>query len=252
VQAARKMMGVSLITNAGVQLLLAAVGFALLAYFTARPELLPNATGAIGNADRLFPSFIVSGLPIGMSGLIIAGLLSAAMSSLSSGLNSACAVISVDLLDRRRSDGTTSADNVALSRWVSVGVGMIVLALSTGVTLVQGNLLELTYKVVNLLVCPLFGLFVMAIFIRRATGCATIIGAAAGLITVSLINYWTELTGNPSPVGFLWAMPLGLLVQVTVGVAATWLPWGRSWESLDDFRTRRNEQPVPTCTVRGS
>lgn len=251
VHSARKMMGVSLITNAGVQLLLAAVGFALLAYFTARPDLLSGNTNIIDNADRLFPSFIVAGLPVGMSGLVIAGLLSAAMSSLSSGLNSACAVISVDLLDRKRSDGTTSADNVALNRWISVGVGVVVLTLSTLVTLVQGNLLELSYKVVNLLACPLFGLFAMAMFVRRATGFATIIGAAAGLFTVTLINYWTELTGDPTPpVGFLWAMPLGLLVQLAVGIAATYLPWGRHWESLDDFRTRRTSQNLPTGAVQ--
>ena len=52
------------------------------------------------DADKLFPRFVVVGLPLGMSGLVIAGLLAAAMSSLSSGINSSAAVISQDFVRR--------------------------------------------------------------------------------------------------------------------------------------------------------
>ncbi len=242
VRSARAVMAVSLVTNAGVQLLLAAIGFALVAYYQSRPELLPDGAGLAANADRLFPAFIVAALPIGLSGLVIAGLLAAAMSSLSSGLNSACAVVAVDLIERCRPSSEAGPARLSLTRWVSVGIGVVVVLLSTGVSLVQGNLLELTYKVVNLLVSPLFGLFFMALFVRWATGLGTLVGAAAGVATVVAINFWRELTGQDEPpVGFMWAMPLGLVVQIVVGAAASGLPAGRRYEPLDRFRSHAVE-----------
>lgn len=236
IQAARQVMSISLIANTGVQLLLAAVGFALLGFYQSNPELIPGGANLVEQADRLFPAFIVYALPMGLSGLVIAGLLAAAMSSLSSGLNSVCAVVSVDLIGRFHI-GNNGKNHVTQSRWISVVIGLIVIALSTGVASVEGNLLELTYKVVNLFVAPLFGLFVMALFVKWATGLGTILGAIAGMIVVGLINFWTPLTGHSQPpIGFMWAMPCGLLVQVLVGMLASWIPGAKQYESLDHFR----------------
>ena len=82
---------------------------------------------------------------------------------------------------------------------MSAGAGVVVVALSMVVSRVQGNLLEVAYKVVNLLTAPLFGIFFMAIFVRWATPLGTIAGAAVGVTVVSAINYWRELTGEPPP-----------------------------------------------------
>jgi SSS family solute:Na+ symporter len=177
-----------------------------------------------------------------LSGLIVAGLLAAAMSSLSSGLNSSCSVITVDFIDRFRTRPTSETDHVRLAKYVSVVVGVVVVALSSGVGMVQGNLLEVAFKVVNLLTAPLFGLFFMAMFVRWATGPGTLVGAAFGLVVVVLISYWAELRGvvgirsmilyledlmGTEGVSFLWAMPLSLLVQVVVGMLVSLVPIGR-------------------------
>lgn len=244
VKAARRVLMVSLTSGACIKLLLAAVGLALLAYYQASPEFLPAGVDLETQADRLFPAFIVSNLPMGMSGLIIAGLLAAAMSSLSSGLNSGCAVITVDIVDRfrrpqsvgRKSDDTrTETDHVGLARWISVGIGLLVVAMSTGVGYVHGNLLEVAFKVVNLLVAPLFGLFVMALFVSWATGFGTMIGAAAGVTTGVLISYWREMFGSEPPISFFWAMPVSLIVQVAVGAAVSLLPIGKARQTLDEM-----------------
>ena len=70
--------------------------------YCAHPEYLADNTSIATDADKLFPRFIAVGLPVGMSGLVVAGLLAAAMSSLSSGINSSCAVISIDYVGRWR------------------------------------------------------------------------------------------------------------------------------------------------------
>jgi len=225
-RAARGVLATSLLANVFVYVILAAVGMALLAYFRLNPHLIPDGATLLDDADRLFPHFIACGMPPGLSGLVVAGLLAAAMSSLSSGVNSSCSVITVDFIDRFRRRRDSETDHVKLAKLISVFVGVAVVALSSGVGMVGGNLLELAFKVVNLLTAPLFGLFFMAMFVRRATAVGTFTGAAFGTATVVLINYWETITGSPG-ISFLWAMPLGLLVQVATGVLASLLPLGR-------------------------
>ena len=148
-----------------VTLFLGAIGLALLAYFRVHPEMLPSGQTIASGADQLFPRFIVLGLPRGIGGLVVAALLAAAMSSLSSGLNSSSSVISVDLLERFRPTKRSESGHVRLNRRISIVVGIIVVALSLYVSTVQGNLLEVAYKVSNLFVAPLFFLFFMAMFV---------------------------------------------------------------------------------------
>jgi SSS family solute:Na+ symporter len=224
-RSARRMFNISLIAGALVIGLLALVGLALLAYFRAHPEMLGQGQSLDKNADQLFPRFIAVGLPPGLSGLVVAGLLAAAMSSLSSGLNSSCAVITVDFLERFSGRLSEARQNVRRTRYVSWCVGVVVVLLSSFVGIVEGNLLEVAYKVTNLLVAPLFGLFFMALFVPWSTNFGTFVGAAFGLVTVVAINYWDLFTGVPG-ISFLWAMPLGLVIQVAVGALVSLLPIG--------------------------
>ncbi|MCC6681381.1 MAG: sodium/solute symporter [Phycisphaeraceae bacterium] len=228
IKAARWTLAVSEIMSMLVRLLLAGLGLALFWYFKSDPMRLPPGKTLQSACDQLFPSYIVSGLPAGLSGLIIAGLLAAAMSSLSSGINSTCAVIGTDLIDRYRSTKVKASHSVLRDRIVSVAVGLSVILLSSSVPFIRGNLLELTFKMVNLLTAPLFGLFFMAMFIRRATTFATLVGAVVGVIVVVAINYWREITSLEPPIDFFWAMPMSLTCQIIVGVAVSYLmPLGK-------------------------
>jgi len=227
VKAARKTLIWSLSCSAAAGFLLTLVGLAVFAFFRAHPHLVPDGQTIMADADRLFPRYIALGLPPGFSGLVMAGLLAAAMSSLSSGVNSACSVITVDFIDRFRRREKSEAHHVRLAMGVSVGIGILVVLLSLFVGLVKGNLMAVTFKVSNLLTAPLFGLIFMAIFVRRATVPGTLVGAAFGLAVVIGINFWEELTGTQG-ISFFWAMPLGLAVQIGVGTLVSLLPIGRA------------------------
>jgi Na+/proline symporter len=184
--------------------------------------MLPAGLTVQGNADQLLPAFIVRGLPPGISGLVIAGLLAAAMSSLSSGLNSACSVITADFVDRlrRRRDGESR--QVRRAKTISLAVGVMVILLGTLVAQVEGNLLELCYKIANLLSAPLFLLFFMAMFIPWATSAGTLAGAACGAATAVAIAY-NQVFG----ITFVWMMPASFVVGAAVGMLASLLPVGR-------------------------
>lgn len=228
-KAARSVLFISLMADVFVSLILAIVGMSLLAYFHTFPHLLPDNQTVLTDSDKLFPQFIITGLPVGLSGLVIAGLLACAMSALSAGINSTCSVLTVDVIDRLR--GTkrkveAGAERVGQLKHVSYLIGATVVLLSLFVNMVQGNLLEVCYKVVNLLTAPLAGLFLLAMFVPWARTFGALVGGACGLATVIAISYWQEITGTPG-ISFLYAMPVGLAVEVGIGALVSLIPIGQ-------------------------
>jgi len=239
VSGARKMLTVSLVSSFLIKVTLSCLGLALMAYVVRNPEWLGGGGFSSEAADQLFPRFIATTLPVGVAGLIIAGLLGEAMNSLSSGMNAASAVIGTDFMSRFRRAQPTPGQEVRMLRWISLVVGCVVVVLALGVGYVEGNLLELIYKVVNLLTAPLFSLFFMALFIPWATSLGAMLGAVSGVLATVLVNYWRELAaagnhllnlglGTEPPISFLWGSPLGLLVAVLVGMLGSLLPCGRT------------------------
>ncbi len=223
VTAARRMYTIALISNMLVCLCLVALGLSLFGYFKLRPEMLNLSQSVENNADQFFQQFVIVAMPPGICGLVVAGLVSAAMDSLSSGINSSSSVITVDFIERfRKLSDVNSSRTARLSSW---GIGMVVVGLSTLVGLVSGNLLEVTYKVVNLLTAPLFGIFFMALFVRFATPFGTWIGAFVGIAVAVSINFWHDLTGSPG-ISFIWGMPAALVLQIAAGCLASLIPIG--------------------------
>jgi len=215
-RAARSAFTTSMLTNLLSTTLLMLLGFALLAYFLANPHRLADGMNVAANADRIFPHFIVSGLPAGVTGLVVAALLAAAMSSLSSGLNSACTVVTVDFLDRFGAGARDDRQHLRRARLVSWAIGIVVIVLSLLVGKVEGNFMEVVNKVGNLLVAPLFLLFFMALFVPWANVVGTWAGAAAG-VAVAVAIAFHEVLG----LSFIWIMPCSLLAGIAVGAAVS-------------------------------
>ena len=230
---ARRVLMVSLTADMLVGAFLAILGLSLLAWFRSHPHWLPDGQQVFTNSDILFPRFIFLGFPVGVSGLVLAGLLAAAMSSLSSGLNASSSVLSVDFLDRLlQRKAITEAARLSRARWLSVAVGLTVILLSIGVGEIQGNLLEILYRIVNLLTAPLFVLFFMAMFVPWATAFGALFaGLCATAMAIGIVyGGWFGLS-------FIWMMPLSLLSGIATGALASLfplgerasqrLPWGR-------------------------
>ena len=220
VQAARKAQKIALISHFSVVVLLSILGMALLGFFTANANLLRQGWTIAENSDELLPLFIAERLPIGFSGLVMAGLLAAAMSSLSSGINSSALVITNDFIGRFGKKELSMIGKVRLAQFISVVIGVVIILMCVTVRYVRGNLMEVSYKTVNLLVAPLFVPFFMAYFVRRATDNGTFVGMIVSVVVAILIGYWPEFTGHEG-LGFLWIMPLSLVVGVMVSYLAS-------------------------------
>ena len=214
--AARKTLAVAQVTDVLVALLLSLTGVALLGFYRAHPLELSAGQTAAADGDKFFPLFIMNQMPAGWSGLVLAAILSAALSSLSSGVNSACAVLERDFVSRGSGAESTDASAVARLKWLTWLVAGVAIALSLLNTLIEGNLVERCFKIVNLLTAPLFVLFFLALFVRWANAAGAWLGLLSSIATAVLIAYAKDLN-IPLGISFVWMVPCALLVGVSVG-----------------------------------
>ena len=210
---------VSLISNACIETLLGAAGFLVMAYFLLNPQAMEPGTTITGDADTLFPRYILIGLPGGLTGLIAAALMAAAMSSLSSGLNSSATVIEEDIIKRiMKKKDKAAGDSLRRIKLVSVILGIAVTVACFFVPFVTGNLLDKVIKVVNLVVAPLFVLFFMALFVRKATDLGTIIGGLFSFAVAVAIAFF-GIFGIQA----IWIMPFALISGIACACMASWV-----------------------------
>lgn len=214
--AARRTLLTSLTTDSIVATLLALSGAALLGFYASHSQELPPGLTVQTASDQLFPRFIMTQMPAGLAGLVLAAILAAAMSSLSSGVNSTCAVLERDFLARRSSAAGSGHLSVARMKRLSWGVGVVAIALSLLSTFIQGNLIERCFKVVNLLTAPIFVLFFLALFVPWSNAFGAWVGLAASVTTAVAIAYAPDLGLNIG-ISFIWMMPSALLAGVAAG-----------------------------------
>ncbi len=229
VKAARRTFLTTQIGEKILFFILMCVGFSLLAFYRAHPNFIPDGKDLITDADFLFPHFIANFLPVGLGGIVIAALFSAAMSSLSSGLNSTAAIITTDIIPWVTKTAR-NADKLKMAKWCSLSVGLLVLVISTLMQYVPGNINEVTAKTNGIFISPLFNMFFMALFVRFATPFATIMGSIYGLAAGALIAFWDLLTGQPG-ITFLWIGPVSLFVSIATSIVLSLIPVkGKSWK----------------------
>lgn len=171
-------------------LLFFTVGTALFVYYKSHPQML-NPT--IENPDAVFPWFIVSMLPQGVAGLVIAAVFAASMSSLDSSMNSISAAVTTDYYRRFKPDAGEHA-YLKLARWVTVivGVGGTAFALMLAGWGIK-SLWDQFFVFIGLFAGGLGGLFLLGIFTRRAGGAAALAGLVASGVVQYLVKQYTDI-----------------------------------------------------------
>ncbi len=190
------------------------VGVMLYAYYQ-----LPSAT--FGRADRIYPTFIVTHMPPGIAGLLIAAILAAAMSNLSAALNSLSSSTMMDFYFRWRPESGTKTETktddsrrlrlarLATLAWALVLFGLAVLALHR-----VGRVVEVGLQIAMLAYGALLGVFLLGVLTKRANQSGAIIGMIAGLaLELYLWRY--------SLVAFTWWVPIGTCVTFAIGYFAS-------------------------------
>ncbi|HQP98197.1 MAG TPA: sodium/solute symporter [bacterium] len=184
-----------------VVLLLAYIGVGLAAYYGTHPDLAATLT----EPKRVMPHFIAHGLPAGLSGLVIAGILAATMSTISGGIQSVATSTMVDFLRP-----TSRVRELLMARSVMVFWGIV--ATLAGLYVQRlGTFLEIMGKIWSLFSGPLGGLFLLGVLIPRSNATGALTGALIGTATTWGLASYTEIS-------WLWWGVTGGAVTMIVGI----------------------------------
>ena len=165
------------------------IGTGLYTFYKTHPQSLDIT---MQQGDAIFPFFMMSQMPAGIAGLLIAAIFAATMSTISSNINSVSTAFSVDFIQRFR-PSIKDAALLRVARWTCIvsgliGLGIALLMATWDIT----SLLDYFNTILGLLTSGLGGLFVMAVFIPRIKGWSALTGFIAGEVVVLLMYLFTD------------------------------------------------------------
>ncbi len=178
------------------------LGVMLYAYY-----MLPSAH--FGKPDRIYPTFIVTQMPHGISGLLIAAILAAAMSNLSAALNSLSSSTILDFFVRLRPQ-TDDRNRMTLSRLATVGWAIVLFSLAVLSLHKAGRVVEVGLQIASISYGALLGVFLLGVLTRRANQLGAAIGMLCGF---AMEVYLWKFT----PVPWTWWVAIGTAVTFLVG-----------------------------------
>lgn len=212
------------------------IGTAMFVYYREHPErmnpLLP--------IDATFPMFIAAELPVGVTGLIIAGIFAAAMATLSGIMNSVATLISVDFYEKLHK-GHTAQQSVRFAEVMTVAVGLV----GIGAALLLSkfdihSLFDVSIELAGLLGGGFAGAYTLGMFTRRANWQGVAIGIAASIVLTLVV--WTFRAVHP-----YYYLAISIALCIVVGYLAS-LFFPAPTQSLDGLTIYRDAPAAAAAT----
>ena len=172
------------------------------------------------DVNYVFPTFIITKLPIGLVGLMIAAIFAAAMSTIAAELNALATATVVDFYRRYWRRAASDREYLNASKGATLLWGLFASFVAIWVVSL-GSLIEVVNRLGSFFYGSLFGVFFLAIVVRRATATGAFWGMLAGMTTVGIV-------GTTTKVAYLWQNVIGTVVVVTVGLTISALTRSRS------------------------
>lgn len=209
-----------------VSLLFVYIGTALYSYYTAQPQLLPE--GIAG--DKVFPYFIVHGLPTGLTGLVIASLFSAGMSTVATSINSSATIVFTDFYSKfSQGDGGSRKAQMKVLYLSSLTVGVVGILIGLAMQKING-ILDAWWKLSSIFSGGMLGLFLLALVCKKPDRTASIAAVVAGLGVIA----WMSLPVFGSPIHQYLVIVFGTMTIFVVGFVLTRL-MGKKNQPDEDF-----------------
>ncbi|MDW5266877.1 MULTISPECIES: sodium/solute symporter [Acidobacteriaceae] len=212
------------------------IGAGLFVFYGLHPAVFASA-------DRIFPTFIVREMPIGVAGLLVAAILAAAMSNLSAALNSLSSTTVVDFYMHWRPQAD-DRERMLISRsstviWAFVLFAIAVYSVHAGG---KGHVVEIGLSIASVAYGALLGVFLLGTLTRYATQT----GAILGMIVGFALNILLWLHPNPIALGpitiphvaWTWYVFIGAVATFGIGTVASFI-----------FRTKPKTKIIATTAL---
>lgn len=212
---------------------LVAIGMGFVAYYAQNPAQLPAGI----TSDQIMPYYMLHQLPQGVSGLLITGIFAAAMSCVSSALNSLATVTMNDLVTPLRRSTATGAGDLRLAKNLTTAFGFAATGLAF-VCIQFEQVMKASMVFLGLFTGPVLGLFLLGILTRRGTFRGWVVGTVIALPVTAVIQALDV-------VHFLYYFPISFGISLGVGYAMSLLlPAPEADPALTIWGLRRRTEPA--------
>lgn len=165
-------------------------------------------------ADQVFPTFVVTQLPVGLAGLVVAAILAAAMANLSAAFNSLASSSVMDFYKPFVRPGADENHYLRVSRLLTLVWGGVLILIAFLAQQMHRSVLELALTIASVPYGSMLGIFLLGVLTKRATGLATAIGALAGLATLLAVMGMTS-------VAWTWYAAIGTCATFIIGLTVS-------------------------------
>jgi Na+/proline symporter len=174
-------------------------------------DLVRRETGdaRYNDVNYVFPTFILSHLPVGLVGLILAAIFAAAMSSIAAELNALSTATVMDFYRRYVRTEAPDAHYLTVSRVATGAWGLFTCAVAIWAAEL-GSLIEVVNRFGSFFYGSILGVFLLAILWRRANGHGAFLGLLCGMAAVGYV-------ASSTPVAFLWLNVVGAMSVFVAG-----------------------------------
>ncbi|WP_443939428.1 sodium:solute symporter [Pedobacter sp. MW01-1-1] len=218
------------------------IGSCLYAYYDVNPELLQNikhqvaieraplhasATEVLAlerhlqpadYGDKIMPHFMVTKIPVGLVGLIVSAILSAAMSTISSGMNASATVFSVDIYKRYFKKNSTEKQNLTVLHLATIGFGL--LGMFAGIAMIGvKSILDVWWELSGIFAAGMLGLFLLGIISKQSKNHEAITATIIGICVI----IWMTFSSLLPPEYEVFRNPLHKNMIIVVGTLSIFL-----------------------------
>lgn len=210
-----------------ISALLFLLGTALFAFYSASPELLPESTGAL-KPDTVFPHFIVTELPPGVTGLLIASVFAAAMSSVDSSLNCSATLVLCDVYKRYLRPQATERESMIVLYGSTLFWGVVGTLAALAMIRVQ-TVLDTWWLLAGVFGGGVLGLFLLGLLVPRSRSIQAAVAVFLGVVLIlwmslSSAGMWpSQWSAYQSPLDGFLTIVVGTVAILGMGSILTFL-----------------------------
>jgi len=191
------------------------IGTAMFAYYATHAAALPEALRGPEHADSVFPWFIGSVLPSGITGLLVASIFAAAMSTISSSLNSSATIVLTDYYLRYARPGADERQKMRVLHVTTAAWGLLGTGLALAMIHVR-SALDAWWSLSGIFSGGILGLFLLGLISRRPGKPAAMLAVSVGVLVI----LWMSFSPGWSGAMAAWSSPFHSFLTIVFGTSA--------------------------------